>query len=179
MGDMWPMYVLSWLPVLPNRECLCGIQGQRLERVGEADAERQGCSSTGLFACLIALRMYRAGGLMHHVTVCICVFVHVCICTTVCGTCCCLQANCYWQAHTDYWSQKVKCTLCSFHSLKAPSFSLTFSPPSFIFYIFFSVILLLFLSPWRVLSLAPSSSPFISDDFSRGVTHWAWSHHVR
>lgn len=75
-GGVWPMYVLSWLPVLPNRECLCGIQGKRLERVGEADAERQGCSHTfysGLFACLIAVCVCvpaaHAGGLMHDVIV--------------------------------------------------------------------------------------------------------------
>lgn len=100
----------------------------------------------------------------------VCLYVHVRSCK-----CCCQQANCSWHAHTDYWSQKVKCTLCSFRSLEVLS---TFSPPIFIFYIFLSVIHLCFFSlpDDFFLSLPP---PSISDGFSRGVTHWASSHHVR
>lgn len=58
------------------------------------------------------------------------------------------------------------------------SASLTFSPPIFIFYIFLSVILSCFFSLLDdfFLLLPP---PSISDDFSRGVTHWASSHNVR
>lgn len=61
------------------------------------------------------------------------------------------------------------------------SASLNFSPPIFIFYIFLS----LSYSPAFALSLVlfsfapPSLLPSISDDFSRGVTHWALSHNVR
>lgn len=93
---------------------------------------------------------------------CIWFYVHVCVCAWAqCGKCCCLQANCYWQAHTDYWSQKVKCTLCSFLSPEAPSFCLSNFLSSHFYFLYFSLChsLLLFLSPWRFLSFAPSPLP--------------------
>lgn len=76
--------------MLPNRECLCGNQGQRPERVGEADAERQGCSHTlysGLFACLIAVRVcasaQHAGGLFARCH-CVAMFVYGRVCVHAC-----------------------------------------------------------------------------------------------
>lgn len=106
-----------------------------------------------LYACMCLQRL-QVGLCTMSLSGCVCVrlYVHLDFCMHVCawaecGKCCCLQANCYWQAHTDYWSQKVKCTLCSFLSPEAPFFCLsTFSPPIFIFYIFLSVILSCFFS---------------------------------
>lgn len=56
-----------------------------------------------------------------------------------------------------------------------------FLSPPFFYFLYFSLChtLLLLLSPRRLLSLAPPPAPSTSDDFSRGVTHWASSHNVR
>lgn len=144
------------------------------------------CLHVWLLCMCVRLQRMQVGlctvSLNGSVCICLCVHVHLYMqagARAACGNCCCQQANCYWHAHSDYWSQKVKCTLCSFLSLEAPSYCLpNFFPLPLLFSIFFSLSYSCFFSlPDDFFLLRPP--PSISDDFSRGVTHWAQCHNVR
>lgn len=125
------------------------------------------------------------GGLMHDVIMCLCGCMCMYICAGVCVLKQCVESVVVYRLtvtdkHTLTTGVKK---LNALYALFPPwrltlSASLTFSPPIFIFYIFLSVILSCFFSFLDnfFLLLPP---PSISDDFSRGVTHWASSHNVR
>lgn len=151
--------------MLPNGECLCGFQRQRLERVGEAEAERQGCSHTfysGLFACLIAVcmcvcacRSCRWAFCTMSLNGCVCVwlYVHMVLCACVCVPEHSVESVVVYRLTvTDKHTlttgvKKLNALYALFFPRRLPlSASLTFSPPIFIFYIFLSVILSCFFS---------------------------------
>lgn len=134
-----------------------------------------------------------AGGLMHDVIAGLCLRTLmracVCACARKCASKQCVESVVVYRLTvTDKHTlttgvKKLNALYALFSPQRLPlSASLTFSPPIFIFYIFLSVILSCFFSlsdDFFLLLSPPSLPPSISDDFSRGVTHWASSHNVR
>lgn len=125
-----------------------------------------------LYVWLLYVSAELAGGLMHDV---------MCLCACMFAPGQCVESVVVYKLtvtdkHTLTTGVKK---LNALYALFSPRrLTLTFSPPIFIFYIFLSVILSCFFSlPDDFFLLLPP--PCISDDFSRGVTHWASSHNVR
>lgn len=163
------------------------------ERVGEADAERWGCSHifcSGFLARLMAvcgcLQSTQVGlrtmSLHDNVYVCVYFCMHACASQRV------ESVVVHSLTVSDKYTlttgvKKLNALYALFFPWRLP-FSASCPFPSHFYFLYFS----LSYSPAFALSLAvsfflsplpPSLPPSISDDFSRGVTHWASGHNVR